>query len=321
MPFFQGFTLDTLLGCISCMLGIIALIAGTKAYKRCTVLESSFNDAKEFKDNSCDKSQRANGDIINLSCDADVVAKITASNLEASLRQMYALFEEQANNNLQRIIEQTKMIVQEQKPNLAGLTKVDWINVYFEYAKNTSDTYLQGKWAKVLARELEVPGSFSYKTLDVLKNLSSEDFLLFEKMISLQMEGFIFQRDIYTRFGIKYIDIVRLSEYGLLNTGNSEKIFSIVAHGINYLIYGEYVIVFENQSDNEVKLKYPIYLMTTVANELLMVSDVSLNMEYAKDCVNMLKEKNKNKNVLISLHKIDHWIGDEFMYYEKDLCS
>ena len=132
MSFFRGFTLDTLLGCVSCVLGFIALFIGTKAYKKCKIIQSSLNDHKEFNDSSSDHSQRAAGDIINNSCDVEVLTNLTAANFEASLKQAYSVFEQQTSTNLQQIIEQTKQIIQEQKPNIAGLTKIDWINIYFE---------------------------------------------------------------------------------------------------------------------------------------------------------------------------------------------
>lgn len=37
------------------------------------------------------------------------------------------------------IINETSRIVRENKINLGAYTKIDWINVYFEKAKNTSD--------------------------------------------------------------------------------------------------------------------------------------------------------------------------------------
>lgn len=80
---------------------------------------------------------------------------------------------------------------------LSGSTKLDWINIYFESAKNAADTYMQNVWAKVLAKELESPGTFGYKTLDVLKNMFRADFILFEKMCSVQVRGAIVRGNAY----------------------------------------------------------------------------------------------------------------------------
>ena len=55
---------------------------------------------------------------------------------------------------------------------------------------------MQGIWAKVLAKEMSEPDSFSYKTLDVLKNMTSKDFYLFEKLCSIQFNGCIYKEKI-----------------------------------------------------------------------------------------------------------------------------
>jgi len=312
MPFFQGFTLDTLLGCISCVLGIIALLIGTKAYKECKVFESSLNDRKEFKDNSSDCSQRAAGDIINNTCDVEALTNLTAANFEASLKQAYSVFDQQAKNNLQQILEQTKRIIQEQKPNIAGLTKIDWINIYFESAKNTSDEYMQNIWALVLAKELESPGSFSYKSLDVLKNLSSDDFICFEKLCSLEINGWILQEDIHSKHGLSYLELVKLSEYGLLNMGLTQNTFTISAHSSINITYKQLLLLLENTTDDEISIAPSVFLLSSVAKELLTVANVSMDEEYAKECAQFLASL--NNKVKITLHKINYISENEINF-------
>ena len=203
--FFQGFSLDTLIALTSCITGIVALFLGGSAYRNCKEIKRSFNDKKKFGNNGIDNSQKAAGNIINNNCDANVIATLTSSNFSAALNEAYKRFELQYENNLKNVIEEAGKIVQEKKLELSGYTKIDWINIYFESAKNASDTYMQNVWAKVLAKELESPGTFGYKTLDVLKNMSKEDFVLFEKMCSLQIDGAIILGDAYKKIGLEWV--------------------------------------------------------------------------------------------------------------------
>ena len=319
MAFFQGFTLDTLLGCISCIIGVVALFIGTKAYKDCKIVKSSLNDHKEFKDNSFDYSQRAAGDIVNNNCDVEALVTLTAANFETSLKKAYSMFDLQTKTNLQQIIEKTEQIIQEQKPNLAGLTKLDWINIYFESAKNTSDKYMQDIWAKLLARELEYPGSFSYKTLDVLKNMSSDDFRRFEKLCTLEIEGWIFQEDIHSKNGLSYIELVKLNEYGLLNMGLLQNTYPIKPHEFYNLVYKSFLIRIENTSDEEISISHTVYLLSTVAKELFLVANFSSSEEYAKDCVEVLSKT--NNNIKVTLHRINYRHENEINYQLDDLYS
>ena len=307
MPFFQGFTLDTLLGSISCILGAVALFVGTKAYKECKVVESSLNDHKEFKDSSSDHSQRAAGDIVNNNCDVEALAKITAANFETTLKQAYSVFEQQAKTNLQQILEQTNQIIQEQKPNLAGLTKVDWINIYFESAKNISDEFMQNIWARVLAKELETPGSFSYKTLDILKNMSSDDFGLFEKMLLLQVEGFVLQKEVESNQHLHWTEFQTLREHGLINLEDSKKTTKIGAHRTNLVLIGEkYVLAIENNNEHESSIQYTGYLLSTAAKEIAQILSIDYSLESALTYARLIKDAVKGiDGVNVCLHLVN----------------
>ena len=52
---------------------------------------------------------------------------------------------------------------------------MDWFVRFFEDAGNISDEQMQELWAKVLAGEIEKPGSFSLRTLDLLRSLSKSE--------------------------------------------------------------------------------------------------------------------------------------------------
>ena len=55
----------------------------------------------------------------------------------------------------------------------------DWAVHAREGIENTSEPYMQSLWAKILGGEAERPGSFSKRTVDIVKALSKEDALLF----------------------------------------------------------------------------------------------------------------------------------------------
>lgn len=315
--FFTGFTFDTLLGLLSVIIGVLALIVGGKAYNNCRELKTTFKDKKKFADDSQDHSQQAGGDIINYAYDVNALATITNANFETALTKANEMFAEQNKANLQEIIEKTNKLIHDNKINLAGMTKIDWINVYFESAKNTSDTYMQNVWAQVLAKELESPGSFSYKTLDVLKNMSSNDFHLFEKLSMLEISGWILQEDLYSKHGVAYLELVRLSDYGLLNMGFSQNTYTIPPHETINLVYKTLLILMKNPTDEEIKINTSVFLLTSVATELLQVISNRFSEEYAKDCIKVLLKHNNQVN--ISLHRINYVTDKEINYQTEDL--
>lgn len=319
MAFYQGFSLDTLLGVISVLLGVVALILGGKAYHNCKDIRKSYNDKKKFGDNCEDNSQKAGGDIINNSCDTEALAKVSAANFEVVLKHAYDVFDQQAKSNLQQIIEETNRIIQEQKPNIAGLTKVDWINIYFESAKNTSDEYMQKVWARVLAKEMECPGSFSYKTLDVLKNMSADDFKLFEKMCSFGIDNVLLSDDIYTCRGLTYVDRLKLKELGLLSFEESSSTYLIQARGSSPLVYGDFCILIGNPNDEKITVKSNVFVFSSVAKEIKVVAKYCTIKECAVDIMNVLHKANPKAH--LTLHE---FIADEKgikRYQEEDIYA
>lgn len=311
--FFQGFNFDTLLALISCIAGVVALFLGGTAYKNCRIIKNSFNDKKKFEDNSQDHSQRAAGDIINngvtdtqLMTITTALTTISNNNFSKAVDQAYATFRLQTDENMRQIISEAERIVKESKWQIAGYTKLDWINIYFESAKNASDPHMQKVWAKVLATEMSVPGTFSFKTLDVLKNMSCNEFVLFDQLASTEIHGAIIKHDGLKDLGFNWSTLQRLKDYGLLSLDGSQREIAVKA-GENtvQIIRESHLIVINSKEQTEDILKAPCYLLTTAAQELLSLTSVRCNDTTAINIANALIKADKKQEFEISLHQIN----------------
>lgn len=318
------FSFDTLLALISCITGIVALFFGGSAYKSVHDLKKSFNDKKKFGDNGVDNSKKAGGDIVEYNCDTNALATLTAANFKTSLEQAYAIFEKKTDDNLYKIIEKTNQIIQEKKIELGSYTKIDWINVYFENAKTSSDEYMQSVWAKVLTQELSFPGSISYKSLDILKNMTSDDFKLFERLCSVNVDNTILTdevNDFYKRFNLYWTNLLKLKEFNLISLEDSERTYSIEPNDHKHLIYGNrYIIFFKNDSDKKIDYKLSVYILTQFAIELSTVVTVSMLDEFIVEYAKILKSK-EHDGLSVTLHKINNIIGGQIHYDRNDLLD
>lgn len=83
----------------------------------------------------------------------------------------------------------------------------DWTTAFFSHAQDISSDEMQTLWAKILADEVAQPGSYSRRTLEVLKNLSSQEAKTFEKL-----GGFTFGN--YSIFKLGH-DSNTLSSFGI----------------------------------------------------------------------------------------------------------
>ncbi len=317
--FFQGFNFDTLLALISCLAGIVALFVGGAAYKQSQINKNSFNDKKEFKDESQDHSQKAGRDIVINQYDPSALAALSAANFESSLKLVYSQLEQKASDNLQTIINESKKIIEENKINLGTYTKYDWINIYLENAKHTSNVYMQDIWAKVLVKELAEPGSFSFKTLDVLKNMSDEDFRLFENLCSIQINDSILQGEDTEKL-LAWTSQIKLSEMGLLSLNSSRRWYTVPAQGENSITNMERqrTIILKNKTEQDVDVEYNCYYLTSSATELRQIASYTSNNEYFSYLCNTLK-KTYEKTVDISLHKIIWTDGVGYRYLNEEI--
>lgn len=245
---------------------------------------------------------------------------MTSQNFEASLEKAYSCFERKCADNLHQIIDETNRIIHESKISIGGYTKIDWINIYFESAKNSSDEYMQQIWAKVLAKELEFAGSFSYKTLDVLKNLSADDFKQFELLASLQIDGYLIKGDLIDQ-RISWTQLLKLQELGLVNLADTQKTFAINENEELIAVdNGNYVIKFHNPSKSEHDVKFQIYMLTSSGIELLKILPQIQREEYIIRAANIIKEKCQN-GVTLELHKVNYINGDMVNYSVLDLLE
>lgn len=99
----------------------------------------------------------------------------------------------------------------------------DWRRNFFLEAENVCDADMQELWGRVLAGEVAKPGSFSLRTLNVLKSLSREEAELFRLVCSLANEtGEIIvqraKRHLLGDYGLHHGRLMTLADAGLLHS-------------------------------------------------------------------------------------------------------
>lgn len=99
----------------------------------------------------------------------------------------------------------------------------DWRRKFFLEAENICDADMQELWGRVLAGEVAKPGSFSLRTLNVLKSLSREEAELFRLACSLANDtGEIIvqrtKRHLLGDYGLHYGRLMTLADAGLLHS-------------------------------------------------------------------------------------------------------
>src|SRR5680860_1515937 len=129
------------------------------------------------------RESQANAEAIKIISKAKVDALILADQsirdyyLKIETRELHKQFQRQNNRDNIVVLTANDLLLKtvEQNP-----VDPDWINEFFNIAENVSNTEMQLIWAKILSNEVQKPGTFSKRTLNTLRLMSSTEAKAFE---------------------------------------------------------------------------------------------------------------------------------------------
>lgn len=101
----------------------------------------------------------------------------------------------------------------------------DWIRRWRDIVGNVSNENLQSLWGRLLAGEVKSPGKHSLRTLDIIRNISSEDAQLILKLAPYSIHGFIWREPgvgvTTSSSGLTFSDLLYFEEIGILSGATS----------------------------------------------------------------------------------------------------
>ena len=173
----------------------------------------------------------------------------------------------------------------------------DWITNFFDKCRIISDDEMQELWAKVLAGEANMPGTYSKRTVNFLSGLDKLDAELFTKLCSFafRIDGeekpliFKHDADIYKGNGIVFDGLRHLESIGLIcsDIGNFSSGYGTqeLPRDLNVHYYGRLLkLTMPKEMDN--MLEVGLVLLTKMGQELAPLCDsqpVDGFFEYAKE--------------------------------------
>ncbi len=104
-------------------------------------------------------------------------------NIEDKIQQRILFQEKKRQANITAVVEQAATLISDREVD-DHEPDHDWTARFFADVQDVSSEEMQVLWARVLAGEVERPGSTSIRTLGILKNLDQTTALLFRKFCS-----------------------------------------------------------------------------------------------------------------------------------------
>lgn len=270
----------------------IKSIAKAESFKRDLELKDKVKEINEISNVLKDK------EIVNINYNTDSLSLDNKPILERTYNRLLHQEIERTNNIDNIVIKVIEKLKDEEKVSDDPVNK-DWTKRFFNIAQDISDEYMQELWASILAGEIKQPNSFSLRTLETLKNMSKEEAELFVKVAELSFftldnQYYLFNNiDIFKSYGIRYIDLVMLSDIGLIGLRDNEGIPYISNKEIQILNSNFIFIIESGYKKYENKVFIKGFIFTNVGNELMNLID---NKSTNNDCfIDNIKEI---KNIL-----------------------
>lgn len=194
---------------------------------------------------------------------------------------------------------------------------IDWFVRFFEDAGNISDEKVQELWAKVLAGEIDQPGSFSLRTLDMLRSLSKSEAETLQTIasyaIKIGSDYYIsIDKDLQIQYGYRR-EMLTMYDCNIIEN-NIASNFDMTAHHAGLFMQIGLLACFTNNQEAEY-YSLEMQRFTKTGNELIRL--VSPNEKYLLDFFRRMKMQFPKLN--LTVHPVIEHNGDTITYNTKDL--
>lgn len=195
----------------------------------------------------------------------------------------------------------------------------DWLARFFDIAKDISAEELQLIWGKILAGEIKKPGSFSLRTLDVLRNISTAEAKAFQKILPLLLNSsgekiLIHDKDLLSKYDVTFGDILILDDCGLVNANGASMTFT-VSQEKSVMQYSSNRVILHSTTAGVTSLSFGIYRLNKTACEISEILACPPNDQFILDTAQKIFESNKGKNLQLAVHEISIINGANIGFY------
>lgn len=178
----------------------------------------------------------------------------------------------------------------------------DWFSRWRQGATVIGNKEMQSLWGRILAEEIKEPASFSYRTLDTLKNITNHSACIFIKAISMQLGPIIPCSTEQIFHGLRYVDTTELINAGLLLPKESIYYGAYSAENNEYHFVGNKVIFCAKTKEKIEGSGISGLTLSTAGLEISKISDSDTpSEEQILYIMNLFKENDKNKKSFTSI--------------------
>ncbi|MCP9930538.1 DUF2806 domain-containing protein [Cyanobium sp. AMD-g] len=181
-------------------------------------------------------------------------------------------------------------------------TKVDddWLFRWRDSASEVSSEELQFLWGKVLAGEVKAPGSFSLRTLEFIRNLSTHEAEAIATLSEFIVAGVIYRdaKENLEERGVIFDTLLSMQDIGVLSgveaIGMSMNWKSLDESSFKQVLTSNSMALILSGDDPSVTISLPIYKLTTIGQQVLRLGKFGPNIDYLNKVGQHLKGQGVN---------------------------
>lgn len=195
----------------------------------------------------------------------------------------------------------------------------DWMLRFFNSVEDISNEDMQRIWGRILAGEIKEPNTFSYRTLEKLKNMTQQEAKCFQLVSSLALYGggkwFILQDDeIMNRHNVRFVNILELEECGLMSAQDLSFTLNSSVNEASYIHNSQIVGMIRGKEDRMEKLEIFIHVFTENGSQLMKSISPQVNQQYIFDCLEAIRKE--HKDFTVTAHNIKSISGNDVVEYD-----
>lgn len=184
----------------------------------------------------------------------------------------------------------------------------DWMFRFFNSIEDISDEYMQKIWGRVLAGEIKQPNSYSYRTLEKLKNMTQREAKIFQLISTFALKSsrkafILTEPKLMSKYNIKFENILELEECGLMSSQFLTLTFSCDNRHIKLMNNSQILGLIKGKSEIAKQFDISIYVFTGSGQQLLAATNPEEDREYILDALSFISKNNPNFD--ITAHHIE----------------
>lgn len=193
----------------------------------------------------------------------------------------------------------------------------DYVMKYIEDSRNISEEDIQDIWVKLLVHGSKNDKEASKRTLDILKNMTSEEAKVFEKIASLSFRDGIIPKLLKGEYD--WMSMSLMQDIGLVKSGDITISTLTIPPGKHPLYdNSKIVILLENNGAKDKSFEIECHVLTSEGSELKEALSIQPSNETIIKLAKAIKEEHQSTIMSIKAHHVEHIEGTTITYDDKN---